>query len=423
MITILHFSETLTLGGCCRVMEHLAAGANPQEFNSLFCGFTGDAAYLKHLEQRGIRALLLSREGERALRTLPKPWIAVLHRGGNATSFWNNWIPRLKECGATAVMERNIFGYADKVNNQHIDRICANSLNTLWHHWRHSGRPRVEDYLTHHRVLYNALDFHPSEEAISAARNTQREALGIGKDDFVLGVVTRPDALKIDAILWALAPLLKKSISNFTLVTRRYPEPLACALAKVLGNRYHNLPVAHGRDEMTATYAMMDAFGNFPGIGESFGMAMAEAMRSGLPVVALDMPGKKKGNSQRELIVDGETGYLPKSANGVADAMEALANNPEKRREMGKAARQRMLNEPFMLPGILAQFEAETRYLAGQGPRPALQPSLEIMTEYLSTYPARNADPALPQAGFTRLDLEASAKRLYWKVGRRASRK
>lgn len=423
MITVLHFSETLTLGGCCRVMEHLAAGANPQEFNSLFCGYSGDSAYLKHLEQRGIRALLLSRDGERALRTLPKPWIAVLHRGGNASGFWNRWIPVLKECGASAIMERNIFGYADKVNNKHIDRICANSLNTLWHHWRHSGRPRVEDYLTHHRVLYNALDFHPSEEALSASRNVQREALGIGKDDFVLGVVTRPDASKIDAIVWALAPMLKTAIPNFTLVTRRYPEPLARMLSRVLGNRYHNLPVAHSREEMTATYAMMDAFGNFPGIGESFGMAMAEAMRSGLPVVALDMPGKKKGNSQRELIVDGSTGYLPKSPNGVAEAMRTLAQSPERRREMGKAARMRMLAEPFTLAGIIAQFEAETRFLAGQGARPKMQPSIEAMTEYLSTYPSRTADPALPSTGFTRLDLEAGVKRMYWKVGRRASRK
>lgn len=420
IITVLHVSETLTLGGCCRVMEHLAADADRENFNSLLCGMSGDADYLKHLESRGLRYLLLEREGVSMLASLPKPWVAVVHRAGNATPFWSRWIPLLKKSGAAAVIERNIFGLADRRNAEWVDRICANSLNTLWHHWRHSGEPEITHYLTRHRVLYNALDFEPDMALVQAKRAEGRAALGIAPDAFVLGVVTRPDARKIDAILTALAPHLKRRIPNFTLVTRRYPQALATKLTAILGDRYHNLDVAHGKGAMIETYALMDVFGNFPGIGESFGMALAEAMRCGVPSIALDMPGRNKGNSQRELIENGVTGFLPDSPAGVVQALEMLSRDPEKRQAMGAAARSRMLAPPFALSSVLQQFEALVHELAGDAARnsPEIQPSKAEMTEYLHHYPS---PLTLDWRQDASLNLEAATKRLYWKVMRRLS--
>lgn len=419
IITVLHISETLTLGGCCRVMEHLAADADREHFNSLMCGMSGDADYLKHLESRGLRYLLLEKEGVSMLASLPKPWVAVLHRSGNAAPFWNRWIPLLKKSGAAAVVERNIFGLTDRRNAEWIDRICANSLNTLWHHWKRSGEPEISTYLTNHRVLYNALDFEPDPALVAAKRAEGRAALGISPQAFVLGVVTRPDARKVDSILVALAPYLKRAIPEFTLVTRRYPRALAARLSAILGDRYHNLDVAHGRNTMIETYALMDVFGNFPGIGESFGMALAEAMRCGVPAVALDMPGRSKGNSQRELIDNGITGFLPDSPAGVVQALEILARDPDSRLEMGAAARVRMLAPPFALSSVLGQFETLVHGLvAGDAAeKPAdIQPSVAEMTEYLHHYPS---PLTLVWRQDVSLNLEAAAKRLYWKVMRR----
>lgn len=51
-------------------------------------------------------------------------------------------------------------------------------------------------------------------------------------------------------------------------------------------------------------------------IPERFGLVMAESMAAGVPVIAADL------GSCREVIADGETGYL---VNGVDDAVEAIA--------------------------------------------------------------------------------------------------
>lgn len=70
---------------------------------------------------------------------------------------------------------------------------------------------------------------------------------------------------------------------------------------------------------------------------EGLPLAILEAMRAGLPVVASDVGGV------REILVDGETGYLvPRGDIGaVRDRLSRLLQHPELRRRMGAAGRLR----------------------------------------------------------------------------------
>ncbi len=74
-----------------------------------------------------------------------------------------------------------------------------------------------------------------------------------------------------------------------------------------------------------------------PSHAEPLGNATLEAMAYGLPVIGGNVGGIP------EMIVDGETGILipPKSPRDLADAVERLLGDPETRRRMGQAARQR----------------------------------------------------------------------------------
>jgi glycosyltransferase involved in cell wall biosynthesis len=68
---------------------------------------------------------------------------------------------------------------------------------------------------------------------------------------------------------------------------------------------------------------------------EGFGIAPAEAMACGLPVVAFDR------GPIREIVRDGTTGVLvtpPDSTEAMAQAIWDLASHPDRRREMGAAA-------------------------------------------------------------------------------------
>jgi glycosyltransferase involved in cell wall biosynthesis len=74
-----------------------------------------------------------------------------------------------------------------------------------------------------------------------------------------------------------------------------------------------------------------------PSRAESFGVAALEAAASGLPVVASRVGGLP------EIVADGETGLLvpPEAPAALAEALRSLIRSPERRRELGKAARAR----------------------------------------------------------------------------------
>ena len=91
-------------------------------------------------------------------------------------------------------------------------------------------------------------------------------------------------------------------------------------------------------EELPRYLALADVFA-FPSQNrlEGFGLAVAEAMAIGLPVVVADMPGV------REVIEPGVEGLLtePLIAKDVAAKVRTLLDDPALRRRMGAAGRRR----------------------------------------------------------------------------------
>jgi glycosyltransferase involved in cell wall biosynthesis len=81
---------------------------------------------------------------------------------------------------------------------------------------------------------------------------------------------------------------------------------------------------------------------------EGFGLAVAEAMATGLPVITADMPGV------REVIEPGVEGLLvePLLGQDLSARIRELLNDPERRRRMGEAARRRA-EERYALPVVV----------------------------------------------------------------------
>src|SRR5207237_2010813 len=69
--------------------------------------------------------------------------------------------------------------------------------------------------------------------------------------------------------------------------------------------------------------------------GEGVPKALLEAAACARPIIAADMPGL------REVVRPGETGLLvpPHDVDALAEALAALAGDPERRRAMGQAGR------------------------------------------------------------------------------------
>ncbi|MCI4330456.1 MAG: glycosyltransferase family 4 protein [Thermoplasmata archaeon] len=95
---------------------------------------------------------------------------------------------------------------------------------------------------------------------------------------------------------------------------------------------------------------------------EGFGLAVAEAMASGLPVVTADMPGV------REVIEPGKEGLLaePLIGGDLGAKILELLDDPARRRRMGAAARKRA-EERYGLPTVAGQLIALYRSLSEAG--------------------------------------------------------
>ena len=83
---------------------------------------------------------------------------------------------------------------------------------------------------------------------------------------------------------------------------------------------------------------------------EGLPLAPLEAMAAGLPIVATDVPG------HRDVVVNGETGLLvpAEDSAALADAIADLAADRARRRKMGEAGRQRVLDH-FAIASMVAE--------------------------------------------------------------------
>ncbi len=106
------------------------------------------------------------------------------------------------------------------------------------------------------------------------------------------------------------------------------------------------------RADMPDVFAAFDIFALPSILPEPFGLVVIEAMASGKPVVATAPGGPS------ETVVSGETGFLvpPSDASAMAQALEVLLADPQKRMSMGEAGRRRA-HEVFSLPRYVTEFE------------------------------------------------------------------
>ncbi len=187
------------------------------------------------------------------------------------------------------------------------------------------------------RLVVNGID---GEEVRALAERAplSREALGLSADAQVLGCVARFDRIKgLDLLVGA-----------FCRLAAGYPG-LALVLAGG-GEREREIRKhvarAHVTDRVRFTGPLAEPSRLFPAVDiyvsasryEGLGLGLLEAMACGLPVVATRVTGHV------DVVVDGITGFLarPGDPEDLAATVSRLVDDPELRRAMGKAGRERV---------------------------------------------------------------------------------
>ena len=196
-----------------------------------------------------------------------------------------------------------------------------------------------------HITLYNGVDpseFQPREHR-QAETTAVRQELDIDGSQPVVGITARivrekgfPEFLHMARelsrgrrpIFLVLGESLASDRDNYGPVFRREVEQ--AGLSRQFRFMGHT-------DEVARYLPVMDVF-VLPSYREGFPISILEAMSAGLPVVATNIRGC------RESVVHGETGLLvpPRDATAFAAAVEALLDDPDRARAMGRAGRARV---------------------------------------------------------------------------------
>lgn len=212
------------------------------------------------------------------------------------------------------------------------DAVVANSRAGRDVHARRGFRPRAMP------VVYNGVDtarFAPDP----AARRAVREALCLAPDAVVVALVARVDPMKDHAgFLDAMARVTGATALLAGLGTSELPDaPHLLRLGR--------------RDDVPRLLAAADIVVSGSAYGEGFSNALAEGMSAGLAPVATDV-----GDSAH-LVGDCGLVVPPRDPAALAEALQALIDDPARRAELGRRARRR-IEENFSPAACVDAFEA-----------------------------------------------------------------
>jgi glycosyltransferase involved in cell wall biosynthesis len=301
----------------------------------------------RYLSPGGIGAFLHRlRAGTRQVqRYLEEEHIALVHSNtsavwGGALAARRNQIPHLWHVHEIVKQPVVVKKLMTGMIARYSDHVVAIS-NAVAEHLL-AEQPRLAQRLS---VIYDAVDSERFRPDIDAG--ALRSEWGITKNEILVGVVGRISAWKgqqffLQALARALpkAPLLRAVIVGEAPPGEAWRSEALKARAQELGIG-NKIIWAGYRNDTPQVMAALDILVLPSTQPEPFGMVVLEAMATGKPVIATAHGGPQ------ETISDGETGYLvsPTDPAGMASALQALAQNPHLRLQLGEQARQHVIRK------------------------------------------------------------------------------
>lgn len=201
-------------------------------------------------------------------------------------------------------------------------------------------------------VIINGVE--PLRKVTPAECEALRDALGVGRDDFVCGIVARLEDYKGHSYLLetAKAVLAAHPATDFLIVGDGSQADALKKQAADLGIT-GNVLFAGFTDDVAPYYGIMDLNLNCSWGTEATSLALAEGMSAGVPAVATTYGGNPC------MIEDGKNGLLvpEKDPGAMAAAILSLIDNPARLADLSAAAR-RVYAEKFTARAMTEQLEA-----------------------------------------------------------------
>lgn len=186
------------------------------------------------------------------------------------------------------------------------------------------------------RLVVNGIDTAEIDK-VNVSKGDFRTKLDLNPEDFVVTMAARFDPVKGHERLVEAVPDLLKKIPNLKIVFAGGGEKRSQIQRLARERGVHNAVRFLGeRSDILEIFKVSDA-AILPSYHEGMPLTVMEAMACRLPVVGSDVVGI------RDLVKDGETGYLVDLEHGsgpLVRALSRLAKSPEQRRRMGERGRE-----------------------------------------------------------------------------------
>lgn len=380
--------SALRRGGAERLRYTVLKELAEQKVPCRVCLFRGDGDLVPAVRKLGIPVDVLNVSGKlysvkttlRLASWLKRTRPSIVHGGQFLTNLHTTAASKIAGVGPV-IIEEHGHNRWKRWHHRLLDRLvcsradgvvcCSGSVKRVA-----QSSIRIPDDRFH--VLHNCIDL-AEIGGRSETRSAVRDSLGISADEILIGTVgtLRPEKGH-EVLIRAWRQLCEQhgDVRAKLVVVGDGP------IRQKLHDEAKDIPGiiwAGSRSDVGEVLAAMDVF-VFPSIDEGLGIALLEAMATGLPSVVSDEGGIP------EIVTDGETGLVVKAGDSKAlcEGMVELLRNPELRQRLGTAAGHRAINDhgPTVycqnLQKLHCQLKAESEtspeVLLAPGAVPVVQP-------------------------------------------------
>jgi glycosyltransferase involved in cell wall biosynthesis len=363
-IKVLEMHSSFGYAGGQRNLFSFAKYFDRNLFEVFAASYIEGGVYEDKLNQIGVKTLVSRSEAKPILDFIAQNKIDVIHihRSGGTVAIETAILQGAKKINPNLIIvEKNIFGKYDAEN---VDIIGCSFFQSMMHlnerYLRASGS--VFDFVRM-KVMYNMVDGKEFEKHVLTPEQVleERKKLGIGKNDFVLGRIGRPDIAKWSDLVIGMAPYLVKLLPNFKFILMGVPLSRKKIIKNsALSDHYIILEPSSDEKVVHTFYQVIDVLGHSSKIGECNGNTINEAMYWRKPVITNSTP--KKDNGQLEQFEHMKSGIVANHPQTFARAVEFLAKNKAAAKSMGDEAYWRVakINEPLTTVKRMEKYLAET---------------------------------------------------------------
>jgi glycosyltransferase involved in cell wall biosynthesis len=362
---ILHVISTLTRGGAEKQLVMLAAGLPRDAFEVHVCALSRGGPLEEDLHAANIPVTVL---GKRWKYDPIAWWQLRQHIAALQPDLVQTWMFTANAYGRTAARSAGV---------KHI--VASERCVDTWKSWHHLAIDRrlarhtdailvnsqgVEAFYREHgipsqklRVIENGIGPPPTSDV---THDQLCDELGIPRGSHLIGAVGRLwHQKRVKDLIWA-ADLLKVIRPDAHLLIlgdgpqRENLERFRDAC--LIEDKVHFLGQRNDVMRMMPHFALLWLASSYEGLPN----VVMEAMASGVPVIATDIPGT------RDLVTPGESGFLVPIGDraGLARFAHKILEDPALRQRLGEAGRQRILAD-FSVESMIAKHVTLYRELLG----------------------------------------------------------